>query len=307
VGTPENNWKPVDTDEQDDVLRTLANRLGEVTVKTPNVSFSGTPDNVDRDITKVDSKWEFVGPIEINEKDIKSNLQKVAKKWRQYPEVKALVDFAKKEDDMDLTKLTALQLQAHQEKKYNLMKKATKKIGAEVLNNMASKLSDTGELVPGYPGIEGIVTKQGDDLVKITGDFLDYSRPDDAPSLDATKKLRTVVQKDILGLTTTTLRGVKTKEQLYDYILKRKKKSYGYELDQGVPSEQIRKIRETIKSAKEDVKGVVDTLQEKGRAYDVKNLLTQTFMLSNIQKRLDNVETYQDLANVYAEELFGVE
>lgn len=307
VGNPDNNWSPIDNDNQDAILRTLAESLGPVKIITPNVTFSGDPDNVRRDVKDVESNWEFVGPLEITKKDIKKSLEKVASSWKKFPQVKALIEFAEKEDDMDLSELTPLQLQAHQEKKYELMKKATKKIGAEVLNNMASKLSDTGEVIPGYPGIEGIVTKQGGDLVKITGDFLDYSRPSDAPSLDATKKLRLMVQKDILGLPTTTLRGVKTKEQLYDYIIGKKKKTYGYELDQGIPKSELNKVRETIKSSKEDVRGVVDTLQEKGRAYDVKNLLTQTFMLTNIQNQLDQVETYKDLVDVYAKELYGVE
>lgn len=306
MGNPDNNWSPVGAENQDEILKKLAKKFGTMKVTSPNVTFSGDPDNVKREIKDVESEWQFYGPIEIPERDIKKQLRKVTEEWRNYSEVKALVKFAKEEDSLDLTSLDVEELKAHQEKKFQLMKSATKKIGTAILSSVVSRLSDTGEVVPGYPGIEGIVTKQGGDLVKITGDFLDYSRPDDSPALDATKNLRILIQKEILGLTVTTLKKVKSKEQMFDYILSRKKKSFTYRLDDLLPDELKQKIDDTIKSSKSDVKSVVKVIQSKGRAYDVKSLLIQTFMLTNIEKQLGAVTTYRDLLDLYGKELYGL-
>jgi hypothetical protein len=207
---------------------------------------------------------------------------------------------------MDLSELEADELKAHQQKKFDLMKAATKKIGSAVLSNMVSRLSDTGEVVPGYPGIEGIVTRQGGDLVKITGDFLDYSRPDDTPALDATKKLREVVQKEVLGLNTTTLRNVKSLKQLYSYVMEKKKKKYGYKLDEGLPSSEKEKIKDVIETTKDEVRKVVKIIQDKGRTFDMKNLLIQSFMLTNVLNQLDQVNTYKDLLDLYGKELYNL-
>jgi len=300
MGNPGDNWTPVNAQNQDEKLKQLAKKLEIVKVTSPNVTFSGDPDNVKRTVKDLESEWKFYGPIEITEKDVKKHLQKVVDEWRKYPEVRALVKFSEQEDKTDLD-----ELKSHQEKKLELMKAATKKIGSAVLSNMVSKLSDTGEVVSGYPGIEGIVTRQGVDLVKITGDFLDYAKPD-VPALDATKKLREVVQKDILGLNTTTLRGVKSLEQLYDYIMQRKKKRYGYSLEDGLPTDKKNKIRKTIESSKEDVRNVIKVIQSKGRAFDVKNLLIQTFMITNIERQLVHVVAYKDLIDLYGKELYNL-
>jgi hypothetical protein len=289
VGNPGNNWMPVNQDEK---LRQLAKKLGTVKITSPNVTFSGDPNNVKRTIKNLKSEWKFLGPIEITKKDVKRHLQKVASEWRKYPEVQALIEFSKQD-------------KLHQEKKFELMKAATRKVGSAILTNMVSKLSDTGEVVPGYPGIEGIVTKQDGDLVKITGDFLDYAKPD-IPALDVTKKLREVVQKDILGLNTTTLRGVENLEQLYDYVMQRKKKKYGYLLEDDLLTDEKNKIRKTIESSKEDVKNVVKIIQSKGRAFDIKNLLIQTFMIINIEKQLGDLVAYCDLITLYGKELYNL-
>lgn len=306
MGKPENNWQPDDIENQDQILRELANKLGIIRVETPNITFVGSPDDVKRKVEILESEWKFYGPIEINEKDVKKHLKDVVSQWKKYPEVQALLKFSKSEDNMDLTSLEPEELKDHQDQKFKLMKAATKKIGSAVLSNMVSKLSDTGEVVPGYPGIEGIVTRQGNDLVKITGDFLDYSRPEDTPALDATKKLREVIQKEILGLNTTTLRGVKSLSQLYDYVMNRKKKKYAYELDHGIPTTEKEKIREAIAKTKDEVRKVVKIIQDKGRAFDLKNLLIQSFMLTNIEKQLDKVNSYKDLLDLYGRELYSL-
>lgn len=306
MGKPENSWTPTNNANQDEQLRDLAKKFGTDKVESPNVIFSGDPDNVKREVKQVESEWKFYGPIEINSADIKKHLKKVVEGWRKYPEVQALIKFAKEEDNTDLSELEPEELKLHQDEKFQLMKAATKKIGSAVLGNMVSKLSDTGEVIQGYPGIEGIVTRQGGDLVKITGDFLEYSRPDESPALDATKRLRETLQKEVLGLNTTTLRNVNNLEQLYDYVMDKKKKKWGYSLDDGLPTEEKEKVRTAIATSRKEVKDIADIIQKKGRAFDLKNLLIQTFMLTNIEKQLDKVTSYRDLLNLYGKELYNL-
>jgi hypothetical protein len=307
VGNPDNNWQPIDAQRQDPKLRQLADKLGRIAVVTPNVTFVGDPDSVQRKVKDLQSEWEFAGPIEITKKDVEQRLQKVVQEWRKYPEVQAVIKFANEEDKMDLTQLDPDELEAHQKEKYELMKAATKKIGSAVLTNMVSKLSDTGEVVPGYPGIEGIVTRQGPDLVKITGDFLDYSRPEDTPALDATKKVREFIQKEIFGMTTTTLRGVKSLDQVVDHIMSKKKKKFDYVEDDKLSPQKKEKIRDVIEQSRRDVKDVIYVIQKKGRAFDTKNLLIQTFMLTNLYRLIPSINTYEELMKAYGAQLFGLE
>jgi len=305
IGTPENRWSPKNVAGENLKLNQLANKLGTIKVTTPNVTFTGDPDEVKRNVKDLVSEWEFKGPIEITKNDVKKRLDKIVSGWRSYSEVQALIKFNETEKKIDLTKLSVEDLAKHEEKKLELMKAVTKKLGASVLSNMVSKLSDTGEVVPGYPGIEGIVTRQGGDLVKITGDFLDYSKPEDVPVLAGTKKLREFVQKDLFGLTTSTLRGIKNKKQLYDYVMSNKKKKYTYILDDNLTDKS--KIVSVIRSSKKEINDIIKTIQNKGRAFEVKNLLIQSFMLSNIEQRLEKVKSYKDLLDVYGEELYNVD
>lgn len=305
AGVPD-TWSGRDDNK---LLNSLADKFGKIKVTTPNVTFSGDPDNVKREVKDLDSEWEFKGPIEITKDDVKQQLDAVIKEWRSYSEVKKLLDFAKKDEKLDKSSLSAEQLAAHEQEKLDLMKAVTKKIGSKVLSTMVSKLSETGKVVPGHPGIEGIVLKKGNDLVKITGDFLDFSKPEDLPVLDATRELREYIQKSILGLTTTTLKGLKGKPQkaLEEYVMANKrKKNFPYTLDSALPEEHKNKMKEVVAKAKENVKKVMKELQQKGRDFDTKSLLVQSMLMSNLMALLPEMKTYRDLVHAYGEQFFGV-
>jgi hypothetical protein len=290
TGTPENDWEPQDTENEEAKLRALAKKLGEAAVFSSEVIFHGEPGDVKQSRKSIESYWQFKGPIGIKKEDIKSQLEKVAKEWKNYPEVKQL----EKTTDPG--------------KQFDLMKSVTKKIGSKVLQTMVSKLSETGKIVAGHPGMEGIVLKRNGEKVKITGDFLDYSKPEDVPTVDVTRNLREFIQKEILGLTTITLSRIPEKSisGVHDYILSKRRKAFKYDLDQEIPDEYINEIKETIEKAQHNLKQALKKVREKGREYDERDLLVQSFMLSKFKDDLKKADTYEDVVDSYARTFFNI-
>lgn len=295
AGSPENDWDAQDTEGQKKLLQKLANKLGTTSTVSSEIIFKGDVGGVERERKKVQSFWDFKGPIDITKKDIESQLKDLYKEWRSYPEVDKLKKYFGK-------KIISAE---EDEERFKLMKSLTKKIGSKVLQNMVSKLSETGEIVKGHPGIEGIVLKRNGDMVKITGDFLDYSRPDDIPTFDATKPIREYIQKQLLGLTTNTLRSSSLAD-VEEYIMNRKKKKYTYLLEDPVPADDKEEILSIINSAQSNIKDAIGQLRDKGRDYDIRSLLSQSYILGEFKQELAKAETYWDIVKPYARLFFNI-
>lgn len=295
AGAPANDWEAQDAEDSKKLLQRLANKLGTTSTVSSEILFRGDVGEVEKERRKVESFWDFKGPIDITKKDIEEQLRDLYNVWRDYPEVEKLKKYFGK-------KILSAE---EDEERFALMKSLTKKIGSKVLQNMVSKLSETGEVVKGHPGIEGIVLKRNGDLVKITGDFLDYSKPDDVPTFDATKQIREQIQKKILGLTTNTLRN-KTLEDVKEYIMGRKKKKYTYLLEDPLPADDKEELETTIDEAQANVKDAIAQLRDKGRDYDIRSLLSQSYILSEFKRELKTAVTYWDLVKPYAQLFFNI-
>jgi hypothetical protein len=146
-------------------LKFLADKIKEVSVTSEVVSYYGNIGEVKREVKKAQSKWIFKSQIDIPKEKIKADLDKVAQKWKQFPEYK----------DLQKSNLTP-------EEEFELKKKLTTKIGSEILVNLTSLLF-TGERKTGetHPKIEGMVIPFEGQTVKITGSFAslnqDYWKP----------------------------------------------------------------------------------------------------------------------------------
>lgn len=295
AGSPENDWEPQDADNQKKALQQLANKLGSVSTTSSEMLFRGDVEDVERKRKTVQSFWEFKGPIDITKKDIEEQLRDLYQEWKSYPEVEKLRKyFGKKELSGE-----------EDEERFKLMKSLTKKVGSKVLQNMVSKLSETGKIVKGHPGMEGIVLKRNGDLVKITGDFLDYSKPEDVPTFDATKSIREYVQKELLGLTTNTIK-VKSLAAVEEYIMDRKKKKYTYILDDKLPEGARAELTSAITESQQRIKDAIDELRDKGRDYDIRSLLSQAYILSEFKKAIRAAESYEDIVIPYAQLFFNI-
>lgn len=295
AGAPENDWEPQDAEAQKKLLKRLADKLGTTSTVSSEMLFRGEVGEVEKERRKVESFWEFKGPIEIRKDDIESQLRDLYSEWKNYPEVEKLKKYFGK-------KILSAE---EDEERFKLMKSLTKKIGSKVLQNMVSKLSETGKIVKGHPGIEGIVLKRNGDMVKITGDFLDYSRPDDVPTFDATKPVREHIQKKLLGLTTNTLRN-KTLDDVKDYIMDRKKKKYTYILEDSLPADAKEEIITIIDEAQSNVKEAINQLRDKGRDYDIRSLLSQSYILGEFKREIKDARTYWDVVKPYAQLFFNI-
>jgi hypothetical protein len=304
AGSPQNSWNSEDVENEKKLLGRLANKLGTVSITSPRIKYEGEPGKVKQKKGTVDSYWEFKGPIKINKQDIKNDLKEVIDKWQSYPEVKKLKEFAKKKVPQKGTK----EYEEYDQERFEVMKAATKKIGSEVLRNMVSKLSDTGHVVAGHPGMEGIALDVEGDLVKITGDFLDFNRPDDIPSIDATKELREYIQKEVLGLTVKTLSSLKnkTKKGLLEFVINRRKKKYDYDLGDPVPREAKSKIQELVSDSQKQLKDALSVVREKGREFDEKSLLIQSYILSSFKQEMNKVNSYRELIVSYGKVFYNI-
>jgi hypothetical protein len=304
AGSPENNWNSPDIENEKNMLKRLANVFSTVSVHGPRIKFTGEPGEVDMEKEFVNSFWQFKGPIEINKEDIKKDLKNVIDEWQSFPEVQKLRNFTKK-------KVPPKDSEAYKEyddERFKLMKSVTKRIGSEVLKNMVSKLSDTGYVVAGHPGMEGIALDIEGDLIKITGDFLDFNKPDEIPNVDATKKIREYIQKDVLGLTVTTLSSLKDKsvKGLIDFVLNRRKKKYSYDIDEPIGPRVKADIRTMIQESQQELKGALEIIRDKGREYDEKSLLIQSYLLSSFSKELEKVQTHEDLIVGYGKIFYNI-
>lgn len=290
VGNPDNNWQPQNVENEKALLKKLANKLNSVAINSSEIIFAGNPGKIKQTRKDIKSYWEFKGPINITKKDIKNQLSKIAKEWQSYPEVNQL----KKTDDS--------------EKQLELMKTITKKIGSETLSTIVSKLSKTGKKVDGYLGIEGIVIKQGGDKIKITGSFLDYSNPDDVRIFDATRNLREYIQKEVFGLTTLTLRNLKDKsfKGLNNYIITKRKKKYTYDINELLDDSVKDNISRHIKKAQQDIKNTLPDLRKKAREYDIRNMLSQSFMLSKLKEAVEKSTILEEVLHAYAKIFYNI-
>lgn len=304
AGAPNNNWDSPDIESEKKLLKRLANKIGSVSVHGPRIKFTGDPGEVDMEKDFVNSYWQFKGPIEINKEDIKDDLQQVMAKWQNYPEVKELKEFAKKKAPSKDSE----EYKEYNDKRFKLMKLVTKKIGSEVLRAMVSKLSDSGHVVSGHPGMEGIALDIEGDLVKITGDFLDFNNPDGIPSVDATKKIREYIQKDVLGLTVTTLSSLKDKSVrgLIEFVINRRKKKYSYDIDEPIGPKVKGELRTMIDNSQKEIKDALEIVRERGREYDERSLLIQSYILSSFKQELEKVQTHEDLIVAYGKIFYNI-
>jgi hypothetical protein len=302
AGAPQTDWYS-NVDNEKKLLTNLANKLKNVSVTSPRIKYKGEVGKVERKAKTVESYWEFKGPIKIRKEEIKSELQDVYQEWQTYPEVKELIQFAKKRPPAKDTP----EFKEYSDKRFELMKKVTKRIGSEVLKNMVSKLSDTGAVIAGHPGMEGIALDIEGDLVKITGDFLDFSKPEDIPALDATKDIREYIQKDVLGMNVKTLSALKDKSKkgLINFVLERRKKKYNYDIDEPI-GEHKQHILKLINIAQENIKDTLKIVRDKGREYDEKSLLVQSYLLSTFATKLKDVEIYEELIEAYGEVFYNI-
>lgn len=262
-------------------LPALAKKLKTVVVSTLQTSFTFT----NKTIEFVSSHWEFRAPIEISKKDLKE-WDNVASRWKNYPETRRLLD--------PLT----------EEEKFDAMKAATKRIGEELLRGTVSKLSETKEIEPSYLGIEGIVVDLGPEKVKLTGNFLDYSKPEDLRIKDYTKQIREHIQKETFGLLTITLRG--KKKDLDEYVETHKKKKFTYKLEDLLPATSKDEIRNIIISYKDEMEMQQEELKNRARTFDIKCLSIQAFKFNELIKNLRITKTYRDLLYLYANLFFDI-
>jgi hypothetical protein len=152
-----NNYAPIDDPNTDQLLNSLSDKLKEETVNSEVVYYTGDiGGKITKTIKKENSDWKFVGPTKISKEKLSSELKKVASKWKKFPEVMKLKNWkTMPKDELN-----------------DVMKKATEKIGSEILINLTSTLFSGKRLTPhGHPRIEGLVAKLPSGNVKITGDF----------------------------------------------------------------------------------------------------------------------------------------
>lgn len=300
-GSPKTNWVKVginSKDQEEKLLKSLANKL-----KDTSVVYSKFDYTLDGDVSKERkqerSYWRFVGPIGFSKEQIRKSVESVVKGWLDLEETKKLIEFSKIKPPKD-------NVDEYNDKLFKVMKDFTKKIGKEILIGLKSKLSD--EIVVGKPGIEGLVIDVDGDLVKITGDFIDYNKPQDLQVVDATKDIREYIQNDILGLNVITFSGVKSKKlkDVLDFILEKRKKKFKYSFDDELYYDHINKIRELIEKAQKDIKNIYEVLYKKGRSYEVKSILSQYFILSKFKDSLKNIKTYYDLIKTYSSVFYRI-
>jgi hypothetical protein len=89
--------------------------------------------------------------------------------------------------------------------------------------------------------------------------------------------------------------------------MSKKKKKFDYVEDDKLSPQKKEKIRDVIEQSRKDVKDVIYVIQKKGRAFDTKNLLIQTFMLTNLYRLIPSINTYEELMKAYSAQLFGLE
>jgi hypothetical protein len=161
-------------------LAFLANKIGQVTISSDVVTYYGEIGSVKRDVKKEQSTWIFKSQIDIPTEKIKSDLEKIANKWKQFPEFKQL------QDDTLST-----------EEEFELKKSLTAKIGHEILINLSSELFKGERKTPeNHPKIEGMVIPYDGKLVKITGDFAQLNQDLWAPLRNGFDEIfTTLIQK----------------------------------------------------------------------------------------------------------------
>lgn len=304
AGAPSNDWDSPGAENEKKLLKQLADKLGTASVTSTKVKYEGDPGKIQRETKPVKSYWEFKGPIKIQKDNIKSELKNIVQQWQSYPEVKKLKEFSKRPvpaKDSD-------KYEEYDDERFKLMKAVTKRIGKEVLGSMVSKLSDTGQVISGHPGMEGIALDIEGDLIKITGDFLDFNKPEDIPSVDATKSIREKIQNDILGMSVKTLSSLKDKTTsgLIDFVLAKRKKKYTYEINEKVPQEKIRELRDLVAEGQHDIAEALKVVRNKGREFDERSLLVQSFLLSSFKDKLEKVQTYEELLSTYGEVFYNI-
>jgi hypothetical protein len=299
---PEDNFAPDQHDRS--LLTELAEKINSVKVKSEVVTFYGNIGSVKRDIKVKESNWIFKGPITISHDRIKTDLQKVASKWKSLPEVKTLV--SKKNE------LTQDQI-------FSLMKSLTAKIGSQILLNLASDLfSGTRKTPSNFPKIEGLVTQYKGNTLKITGDFAALNQELWKPLKDGLdkhiKEFNFFIMNDILGV-----KGVASiTPQSWNVVRKNGQQFLSIKGDSKFYSDKNKMLEKLDKSS---IKSKIDeTLNKLQKQYEevlkdeknvkrdeiVKAIRLGSFKIQQFRDELSSINTRVDLVEVFARTMFGL-
>jgi len=301
-GTDEQGYPPLEFSPK--TLKDIANKIKQIKVKSEVVDYIGPVNNVKRNVRMADSNWIFRGQIEIPHSRIKSDLEAVASKFKRFPEVKQLRNKADMSD----------------EELHDTMKTLAAKVGAEILINLSSQLfTGKRKTDTAHPKIEGLVTKYGDSLIKITGDFAALNQKLWGPlrgGLDnIIKEVMTEIftnQLKIPKLTQIMKRswmGQNVQGDPVKFLMFKNKKEYknGQNVDVEVDK---RKILKSIDTAFNKLQQEHDNiLMDKSNVKQVdiiRALRIGGFKLLELKKGLKNVSTRTELLQLVATVMFGL-
>lgn len=267
----------------DDVkfLKKIADKLDSVATNSSEILYTGEPGEIKKERKSIKSYWKFKGPIIFTKNEIKNNMDGILQYWKKTMEYAVLSN-----NTVPI-----------------IMTSITKKLGKFIVNKIKSKLSDNIEKMKGCPGIEGLVVHVRKDKVKITGDFLEFNRPINSKTFDAIKSTREYIQKDLLNLNVTTLRTLenKTVEGLKEFVLNKRNKNSEYELSDHFNKEEV---ISTIDKTQEVIKKFLPEMS--ARKFEIKNLLSQSYLLSKFKDELIKDNSIEDLIKSYGKIFYRI-
>lgn len=184
--------------------------------------------------------------------------------------------------------------------KYNKeleLKLACKDFENFILSRFKSKLAKDKTQIP---AIEGIVIDDGSDLIKITGNYLDYNRA--IENFDFFKNVRHFVHNTIFNTTVTTLNTLKNKnlQGVKDFLIEKRKKSFLYDWKDSIPNDSIQLLDILIDGELKCLKVFYENNQDKLRNFDKRNIFYQSFKLNRLKDVLKCVPTYEDFVRSYS-------
>lgn len=298
-GTPEEDFKT--KPKNDKLLKDLAHAIGKVSVKSLVVSYIGTVKDTKKIVEEKTSNWIFKGPIEVPVEKIKKELEAVAHEFENFDEVKQLKNWK----DMD------------EEKRFEVMKALTAKIGSKVLTNLTSMLFSGKRVTDdNHPKAEGLVTNFKGNLLKVTGDFAELNKSMWEPlrnGLDEELKqfnayiMNFVLQvPGISTVTKTTWQSVKGDPK--EFLLKKGSRKVYADPKQTEAKVDVKDIQKHIDATMDNLEKTYNSVSEKNiKKEDIlKALRIAGYKLQQFSKEMRLVKTREDLLVVFASLMFGL-
>jgi len=301
-GTEEQGYPPLDF--KPSTLSDMAKTINSVIVKSEVVDYVGPINDVKRTVRTADSKWIFKGQVEIPTARIKSDLESVANKFKRFPEVKQLQNKDKLSDD----------------ELHEVMKSLAAKVGSEILINLSSQLFSGQRKTPSnHPKIEGMVTKYGDSLIKITGDFAALNQKLWEPLKDGLDAILKELTGEIISthLKIPNLTQIQSRSWMaagiegnpIAFLMAKNKKEYKDGMNINLKIDK-QKIVKDIDNAFDKLQSEYDVLIKDVSNVKQKDIIRALriggFKLNELKKGLKNVNTRVELLQLIASTMFGL-